>query len=52
MENLSYLFAAYTATWIVLFAYIFRMQLREKSLRQKIEELEQLLENDPPNTEA
>lgn len=52
MENLSYLFVAYTVTWIVLFAYIFRLQLREKNLRQKIEELEQLLENDPLNTES
>ena len=43
MENLSYLFAAYTAIWIVLFAYVARLHRREKSLRQELEQLVQKL---------
>jgi len=49
MENLpcpylSYLFAGYAAIWIILFAYVMRLQRREKSLRQELELLQDRLE--------
>ena len=43
MESFTYLFVAYTAIWIVLFAYAVRLQRREKSLRQELEQLRQEL---------
>ena len=43
MENLSYLFAAYTAIWILDFAYLVRLQRREKTLRQELDQLRQKL---------
>jgi CcmD family protein len=43
MENLSYLFAAYTAIWIILFAYLLRLQRREEGLRQELEQIRQRL---------
>ena len=43
MENLSYLFAAYTAIWILVFAYLVRLQRREKTLRQELDQLRQRL---------
>ena len=46
MENLSYLFAAYAAIWIILFAYIMRLQQRVKSLRQELELLQDRLEDE------
>ena len=44
MENLGYLFAAYTVIWIVVFGYIFFMQRKQKKLQQQIHLLEQLLD--------
>ena len=43
MENLTYLFAAYTAIWILVFAYLVRLQRREKILRQELDQLRQRL---------
>ena len=43
MENLSYLFAAYTAIWILIFAYLVRLKRREKTLRQDLDQLRQRL---------
>lgn len=51
MENFSYLFAAYTVTWIVLFGYILRLHHREKNLRQKMDELEKLLGRNRHNSD-
>ena len=39
MENLQYLFAAYAAIWIVLFAYIFRLQKRAQELSEELRRL-------------
>ncbi len=39
MENLQYLFAAYTAIWLILFAYIMRLQKRTKELGEELEQL-------------
>ena len=41
MENLQYLFAAYTAIWLVHFTYIMRLQKRTKELGQELERLSQ-----------
>jgi CcmD family protein len=41
MENLGYLFAAYTVIWIVVFGYILFMQRKQKKLQQQITLLEQ-----------
>ena len=49
MENLSYLFAAYTAIWILLFAYVMRLQRREKSLWEELEQLRQQLSEERQN---
>jgi len=44
MENLGYLFAAYTVIWIVVFGYILFMQRKQKKLQQQITLLEQSMD--------
>jgi CcmD family protein len=39
MDNLGYLFAAYTAIWIVVFGYVFYLQRKQKRLQKQIEAL-------------
>ncbi len=46
MENLSHLFAAYAAIWIILFGYIWRLRSRQKTLQQEIALLQQRLAED------
>ncbi len=41
---MSYLFAAYTITWVVFFAYLFSLHRRQRSLRREIEALRETLE--------
>lgn len=41
-SNLTYLFAAYTAFWMVLFGYVLHLRSRQKDLDQSIEELRKL----------
>ena len=48
MEKLQYLFAAYAAIWIILFAYIMRLQGRAKELCEEVERLEADLGSTPP----
>ena len=36
MDELSYLFAAYTFIWIILFGYILHLRHRQKSLERDI----------------
>lgn len=40
-SNLTYLFAAYTAFWAILFGYVLHLRSRQKGLNQSIEELRQ-----------
>ena len=40
MDNLHYLFAAFSTVWIVLFAYLMRLNRRTKQLGLQLEELE------------
>lgn len=44
MDTMNYLFAAYTAIWIILALYLYSIHSREKKLRQEIRRLKQLLE--------
>ena len=44
MENLGYLFAAYTVIWIVVFGYLLFMQRKQKKLQQQINLLEQSMD--------
>jgi len=43
MTNLNFLFAAYTAIWVLLFFYILSLSRRNRSLDKEIEELRELL---------
>ena len=42
---MTYLFAAYTIIWVVLFAYIFNLSRRQHKLHEELTRLEQLAEN-------
>ena len=44
MENLNFLFAAYTAIWVLLFLYLSVLARRNRSLEKEIEELRELLQ--------
>jgi len=44
MENLSFLFAAYAAVWVLLFVYVVVLARRNRALEREIEELRQLLQ--------
>jgi CcmD family protein len=44
MNTLNYLFAAYSAIWIILAIYLYSIHSREKRLRQDVERLKQLIE--------
>ena len=37
--NFPYLFAAYAVIWLVLFAYLFRLQRKERELRTQLQTL-------------
>jgi CcmD family protein len=44
MTNLNFLFAAYTAVWVLLFLYVLVLSRRNRTLEKEIEELRALLE--------
>jgi CcmD family protein len=43
MNPMNYLFAAYTAIWIILAVYLFSIHSREKKLREEVHRLKQTL---------
>jgi CcmD family protein len=43
MENLSYLFAAYTIIWAVIFGYLYLIQRKQRRLDREIELLKESL---------
>lgn len=45
MDNLHYLFAAFAAVWVVLFAYLMRLNRRTGELGRQLAELELKLRN-------
>jgi len=44
MENLHFLFAAYTAVWAMIFLYVWSMSRRTRRLEQQLEELLRLID--------
>jgi len=44
MANLSFLFAAYTAIWVLLFLYVANIARRNRSLQREIDELRTLVQ--------
>jgi CcmD family protein len=44
MENLSWLFWAYGAGWLLMFAFLFRISQKERTLRKKISELQETID--------
>ena len=44
MNNMHYLFAAYSVVWIVLAIYLISIRTREKKLQDEILRLKRLLE--------
>ena len=47
MDNFSYLFAAYTVIWAILFIYVFMLAKRQASLNREIENLKNSIKTDP-----
>ena len=45
MENLGYLFAAYTVIWAVVFGYVLFMQRKQRKLQRQIDLLQKSLDN-------
>ena len=41
---MSYLFAAYTATWVLLFAYVYALGGKQKKLDEELATLRKLIE--------
>ncbi len=46
MDNFSYLFAAYTVIWAILFIYVFVLAKRQSSLKREIENLKNSIKPD------
>jgi CcmD family protein len=44
VANLNFLFAAYTAIWVLLFLYILMLSRRNRTLQKEIDELRELLQ--------
>jgi len=42
--NLSWLFWGYAAGWLLIFAYLFSISRKERSLRRKVAELQEAME--------
>lgn len=43
MDTMVYLFAAYTAIWLILAVYLYSMHAREKKLRAEVERLKETI---------
>ncbi len=41
MENLGYLFAAFTVVWVVLFGYILSLLRRQRQLQRDLDSLKE-----------
>jgi len=44
MNNLGYLFAAYTFIWVAVLAYVYTMARRQQTLEREIQELRKALQ--------
>ena len=45
MNNMNYLFAAYTAIWVILAVYLISIHSREKKLREEVRRLEKQIQD-------
>ena len=45
MENLSWLFWGYAVAWLLIFGYLFRISQKESTLRKKVSELQETIED-------
>ena len=45
MQNAGYLFAAFTAVWVVLFGYVLYLLNKQKKLEQEIDSLKGALKD-------
>ena len=50
MANLSFLFAAYTAIWVLLFLYVANISRRNRALQREIDELRDFLRRQEQQT--
>ena len=44
MENLNWLFYAYAIGWLLVLGYLFQISQKERSLRKKIANLQEMIE--------
>lgn len=44
MENLNWLFWGYGAGWLIVMAYLLQISLKERSLRKKVSDLQEMIE--------
>lgn len=44
MENLSWLFWGYAVAWLLIFAYLFWISAKERTLRRKVSELQEAID--------
>jgi CcmD family protein len=52
MQNLVYLFAAYTIIWIALFGYLFNLSRRQQRLREEMNSLRRAMEREGAREKA
>ncbi len=43
MENLGYLFAAFTIVWAVIFGYVFSLSRKQRQLRLELDSLKEAM---------
>jgi len=48
MENMGYLFAAYTVIWLVVFGYVLSLSNRQSRLKRELDSLKETLKTQPP----
>lgn len=46
MENLGFLFAAYSATWVVLFLYVYTLWRKQSRIDQELQRLKNRIGGD------
>ena len=46
MENLNYLFAAFTIVWVIIFGFVFNMSRKQRQLQREIKALEEMIGED------
>ncbi len=52
IRNLSYLFYGYTVIWVIILGYIYTLSRREKNLRDQVDELKKIVEEESHTGDA